>query len=158
MNRRNVLSLSAIAAFGLALFIALSPSFAQQNQFGSATEAKEMLERVITELKANESAAIEKFHNGAPGFRDRDLYVLCFNTSDGKIVSHIMQALMGMDVKALKDATGKVFGQELFDAAKENLIIEVAYMFPRPGSDEPVQKVSYVTKVGNIGCGVGHYK
>ena len=144
---------------GFAVFIALSPSsFAQQSQFGSATEAKEMLERAITELKAIEGAAIEKFHTGAPGFRDRDLYVLCFNTSDGKIVAHIVQAMMGMDVKALKDANGKAFGQDLFDAAKENLIIEVTYMFPRPGSNEPAQKVAYVTKVGNIGCAVGHYK
>jgi hypothetical protein len=32
-------------------------------------------------------------------------------------------------------------------------------MFPRPGADKtPVQKVSFVTKTGDLGCGVGHYK
>ena len=32
-------------------------------------------------------------------------------------------------------------------------------MFPRPGSDTtPVEKISFVTKVGKLGCGVGYYK
>ena len=31
-------------------------------------------------------------------------------------------------------------------------------MFPRPGETEPAQKVSFVTKVGDIYCGVGYYK
>ena len=31
-------------------------------------------------------------------------------------------------------------------------------MWPRPGSDKtPVAKVSFVTKVGDVGCGVGYY-
>ena len=29
---------------------------------------------------------------------------------------------------------------------------------PRPGGTDPVAKESYVTKVGNQGCGVGYYK
>ena len=41
----------------------------------------------------------------------------------------------------------------------EGQITDVSYMFPRPGADKtPVQKVSFVTKVGDLGCGVGHYK
>jgi len=35
---------------------------------------------------------------------------------------------------------------------------EVAYMWPRPGSTEPVQKVTFVTKVGDQVCAVGYYK
>jgi hypothetical protein len=38
------------------------------------------------------------------------------------------------------------------------VITEVSYMFPRPGSDTPVPKVSFVTRVGDEGCGVGYYK
>jgi len=139
--------------------IALSPTaFAQQGQFGSAAEARAMLERAIPELKANEAAAIETFKKGEPGFRDRDLYLFCFNMSDGKTVAHVVPAQIGMDVRTIKDTTGKAFGLELYNGAKENLITEVSYMFPRPGSDVPVQKVSYVTRVGNVGCAVGYYK
>jgi hypothetical protein len=54
-----------------------------------------------------------------------------------------------------------VFGPELYaDAQKpEGQISEVSYMFPRPGADQtPVPKVTFVTKAGDLGCGVGYYK
>jgi hypothetical protein len=66
---------------------------------------------------------------------------------------------IGIDVRTLKDSTGKVFGKDLYEAAKEGQITEVSYMFPKPGTDmTPVPKVSFVTKVGDLGCGVGYYK
>jgi hypothetical protein len=41
----------------------------------------------------------------------------------------------------------------------EGQITEVTYVWPRPGPDKtPVPKVSSVTKVGDLGCGVGYYK
>jgi hypothetical protein len=45
-----------------------------------------------------------------------------------------------------------------FKAAVDGKITSVSYMFPRPGETEPVAKVSYVTGVGDQGCGVGYYK
>ena len=52
------------------------------------------------------------------------------------------------------------FGVELYAAAQkpEGQITEVGYMFPRPGADKtPVPKVSLVTRVSDLGCGVGYY-
>ena len=45
-------------------------------------------------------------------------------------------------------------------AAKEGQVTEVSYMFPKPGKTDatPVAKVSLVTRIGNLGCGVGYYK
>ena len=52
-----------------------------------------------------------------------------------------------------------MYGQALYDAAKDGQVNEVSYMFPKPGPDKtPVPKVSFVTKVGDLGCGVGYYK
>jgi hypothetical protein len=54
-----------------------------------------------------------------------------------------------------------LFGPDLYAAAKkpEGEITEVSYMWPRTGSDKtPAAKVSFVTKVGDLGCGVGYYK
>jgi hypothetical protein len=90
--------------------------------------------------------------------------VFCFNIGDGKAVANgstnrAARKTIGQDVRTLKDATGKVFGQELFDAAKEGQITEASYMFPKPGADmTPVAKISLVTRVGDLGCGVGYYK
>jgi hypothetical protein len=91
--------------------------------------------------------------------------VFCFNIDDAKAVANgstnpAAKKTIGMDVRTLKDSTGKVYGQDLYDAAKEGQITEVSYMFPKPGADTtPVAKISLVTKVGdNLGCGVGYYK
>jgi hypothetical protein len=69
--------------------------------------------------------------------------------------------LIGVDTRTIKDVNGKAFGQELYDAYQkpEGQITEVSYMFVRPGPDKtPVPKVSFVTRVGDLGCGVGYYK
>jgi len=50
---------------------------------------------------------------------------------------------------------------ELYAVAQkpEGQITEVSYMFPRPGADKtPVPKVTFVTKVSDLGCAVGYYK
>lgn len=58
----------------------------------------------------------------------------------------------------MMDKRGEAFGQELYAAAADGKVTEVSYMFPRPGEDVPVQKVSFVTGVSGIGCGVGYFK
>ena len=86
------------------------------------------------------------------------------NASDGKTVAlgnPNARQLVGVDTRTLKDSAGKAFGQELYDAYQkpEGQITEVSYLFVRPGPDKtPVQKVSFVTRVGDLGCGVGYYK
>jgi hypothetical protein len=65
-----------------------------------------------------------------------------------------------MDVRTIKDGTGMLIGPDLYAAAQkpEGQITEVSYMWPRTGSDKtPVAKVSFVTKVGDLGCGVGGF-
>jgi cytochrome c len=126
---------------------------------GTATEAKAMLEKAAAALKTNEADALARFPKADGGFRDRDLYVYCFDTTNGKFTAHVNPALMGTDVRALKDAKdGAPLGQKIFDSVKEGSVATVAYNFPKPGGTEPVPKEAYVTKVGNQGCGVGYYK
>ena len=59
----------------------------------------------------------------------------------------------------MQDTAGKAYGAEIMKVAAEGKIAEVSYMFPRPGADKtPVQKVAFVTKVGDQVCLVGYYK
>src|SRR6476660_8400553 len=147
------LMISAIAGVALAL----APSAFAQG-VGTPAEAKAMLEKAVTELKANESAALGKFNKADAGFRDRDLYVYCFEKSTGKFTAHVNPALMGTDVRALKEKDGSPLGQKVFDAAKEGTVTTISYNFPKPGGTDPVAKEAYVTAVGGQGCGVGYYK
>jgi signal transduction histidine kinase len=129
-----------------------------QGPFGTAAEAKAMLEKAAAELKANEAAALAKFNKPDGGFRDRDLYVFCYEMPSGKFTAHTNQSLLGTDVKALKEKDGSPLGEKVFNATKPGTISTVSYNFPKPGTTEPVAKESYVTQVGNQGCGVGYYK
>jgi signal transduction histidine kinase len=149
-----------IGALGAMAVMFSGTAFAQ----GTATEAKAMLEKAAVAVKADKAKTLDTINKGEGGFLDRDLYVFCFNAGDGKIVatgstSPAAKKAVGQNMRTLKDATGKVFGQDLYDAAKEGQITEVSYMFPKPGTDTtPVAKISLVTKVGDLGCGVGYYK
>lgn len=135
-----------------------SASLASAQQFGTATEARAMLDRAVAELKANETAAIAKFNDkDNKQFRDRDLYVFCYNTTDGKFTAHPNPALMGTDVRALKVKEDPL-GQKIYDQTKEGTVTTVSYVFPKPGTSDPAPKESYVIRVGNQGCGVGYYK
>ena len=134
-------------------------AIAQQAQFGTAAEAKAMLERAVAAVKVDKAKALEMFNKGEGGFKDRDLQPFCFNMSDGKVTATTVPNLLGTDVRTLKDKNGKEFGQEIYKAAIEGKITEVSYLFPRPGTDPTLfEKVSLITGVGDQGCGVGYFK
>jgi len=147
-------------ALGAMAVMFSSTAFAQ----GTATEAKAMLDKAVVAVKADKAKTLDMINKEEGGFLDRDLYVFCFNSGDGKLVATgstnpASKKLIGQDARTLKDAAGKMFGQELYDAAKEGQITEVSYMFPKPGTDTtPVAKISLVTRVGDVACGVGYYK
>jgi hypothetical protein len=150
-----------MAAASVAVVAICTSALAQKAQFGTAAEAKAMEQRVIAELKVNESAAIAKFNRPDGGFRDRDLYVFCFNATTGIFTAQINPALMGTDNRLLKEKDGSPLGQKVYDAAqklKDGQITTVSYNYPRPNTTNPVPKVAYVSRVGNTACGVGYYK
>jgi hypothetical protein len=159
MNRRSSLTLAvaALLCFGVS-----TGAFAQQGPLGTAQEARAMLDKAVAAIKADQAVALGMFNKGEGGFRDRDLYPFCFRVGDGKGVAGPVSVPAGTDTRTLKDPTGKAFGQELYAAAQkpEGQVTEISdYMFPKPGTTAPaVPKVSFVTRVGDLACGVGYYK
>jgi len=119
-----------------------------------------MLTKAVAAVKTDKAKALAMFNKGEGGFKDRDLQPFCYNVSDGKIVATTVPNLLGTDIRTLKDKTGKEFGLEGYQAATEGKIAETSsYMFPRPGTDPTLfQKVSFVTRVADLGCGVGYFK
>ena len=147
------------ALVSMPLFWNVTLSSAQTT--GTAAEAKALLDKAVAALKANQSDALAKFPKPDGGFRDRDLYPFCFRIGDGKGVATPLAVPAGTDLRTLKDSTDKAYGQEAYAAAQkpEGQMTEVNYMFPKPGTTTPaVAKVSFVTKVGDLICGVGYYK
>ena len=128
----------------------------QAAQFGTEKDAKAMLDRAIAALKENKEKALEMFNKGEGGFKDRDLYVFCANASDGILTAH--PYLKGEHLQDIKGKKGFPLGQEIMRTATEGKINEVTYWWPRPGSDKPLEKRTFFTKVGDQNCGVGYYK
>jgi hypothetical protein len=155
---------SLIAAAATAALLSATTAFAQQpNQFGTADEAKALLLRAVAAVKADKSKALDMFNKGGGGFLDRDLYLFCNNVSDAKAVANgnpRLKQFLGTDTRDRKDPTGKAYGLELFAAGQkpEGQITEVSYLQTRPSNPTPVPKVSIVTRIGDIYCGVGYYK
>ena len=109
-----------------------------------------MLERAMAAVEENEAKALDMFNKGERGFKDRDLYVLCANASDG-----IITASPTSKGAQLKDFPP---GQKVMRTASEGKVSEITYSWPRPGSIRPLEKHTFYTKVGDQICGVGYYK
>ncbi len=130
-------------------------SLACASEYGSGNEALGMLKRAVIEVKANKAAAIEKFNNNNPAFRDRDLFVFCFGARDGKLTAH--EALVTWDVRNLRDAKGRPFGTEMLAKAEQGRITEVVYVAPVPGTSALADRKAYVTRIGDQVCGVSAF-
>ena len=150
---RNLTFLVGYAAV-LVLFTAGS---VQAAQYGTAVEAKAMLERAIAAVKEDKAKALDMFNKGEDGFKDRDLYVFCANASDGIMTAH-PYGYKGKQLREIFGKKGYPFGQEIMEKATEGDLKEVSYWWERPGSDDQVKKTTYYTKVGDQICGVGYYQ
>ena len=149
--------LAAVPAAALAASALVVPARAQQGQFGTAAEARAMLDKAVAAVRADKNKALAAFNAGTDGFKDRDLYPFCADASTGTFTAH--PSLRGTQVRDLKDAAGNAFGEQILRAGTaEGQVNEVSYSFPRPGTTAPAPKVSYVTKVADQVCAVGYYK
>jgi cytochrome c len=138
-----------------------SAGSAGAQQYGTAAEAKFMLERAVALLATSKVTALSEFNDEKDRqFHDHDLYVFCMNTSDAKFTAHPNPAMIGTDARSVK-FNDDPFGQRVYDAIKgvsEGSVVTVDYMFPKPGTIEPVLNESLMMRGGDQGCGVAYYK
>lgn len=130
-------------------------ALAQAGQYGSAAEARAMLDRVVAAVRANKATALASFTRGEAGFKDRDLYPFCAGP-DGLFTAH--PTLTGRSLAELKDWTGKAFGAEIRSVAREGRVAEVTYAWPRPDGFDASDKTAFVTRIGDQVCAVGYYR
>ena len=146
----------AFAAIYVAVLVFLTAALARSADYGTAEEARATLDKAVAAVKADKAKALDMFNKGEGGFKDRDLYVFCANASDGVITAHPTHK--GEQLADIKGKKGFPLGQEMMKNATEGKVSEVTYWWPRPGSDKPLEKTSFYTKVGDQICGVGYYK
>ena len=150
MNRKILTSMLA------AIALLLGSAIAVAQQLGTAAEAKAMLEKAVAALKATRPMRLPS-STARPAASATPTSRVLHDMTTGKFNAHVNPVLMGTDARALK-VNGQPVGDMVFNAAKEGTVTTVDYDFPKPGTTQPVPEESYVTRVGNEGCGVGYYK
>lgn len=141
MFRKFFLSLFAVAL--------LSMTAAQATERGTKEEAKAMaLKAAEFATKAAPDAAYTAFSEGKNGFKVKDLYVVTIGM-DGSILAHgQIDRLVGKNMLATKDATGKPYVQEMIDVAKSASGEGwVDYLFKHPTSNSIEKKSAFIKKV-----------
>src|SRR6516165_5302760 len=101
-----------------------TPIPTQVAQYGTAEEAKTMLDKAVAAVKEDKAKALDMFNKGEGGFKDRDLYVYCANASDGIFTAHPTHK--GEQLKDVVGKKGYPLGKEIMEKATEGKVSEVA--------------------------------
>jgi cytochrome c len=146
-------------AFAIAVLALMGVGLASAQKFGTADDAKAMLDRAVNAIKNDEATALKEINNADnKEFHDRDLYVSCFNTSDGKFTAFPSPGMIGMDVRTFAYDNDPI-GQRAYDALQsipEGTLATIDFKFSKEG--KPAMKQSIETRIGHQGCGVAYYK
>ncbi len=152
---------SFFAAALAALALSSGAALVGAQQFGTAEEARTMLDSASAALKSNVATALSEFNDpDNKQFHDHDLYVFCFNMSDGRITAYSSPALLGVDIRTLTLKDDPI-GQRAYDAVQsssEGSVVTMDHNLPKPGTTEPLPKQSFETRIGNQGCAVDYFK
>ena len=73
----------------------------------------------------------------------------------------VVQEIAKCQLLKFQDIVGKKgfpLGKAIMETAAEGNIQSVTYWWPRPGTETPLEKHTFYTKVGDQICGVGYYK
>ncbi|MDE1972910.1 MAG: chemotaxis protein [Hyphomicrobiales bacterium] len=160
MNRK--ISAPGLAVTAVLIWTTVASGAPAIPQFGTAEQARAMLERAVAALKDNQAAALKAFNDPKnTQFRERDLYVYCFNVGDGKFTAYQSPMLLGVNVREFKLPPNDPVGQRAYDAihdVSEGNFITLEYQMPKPGTKQSATKQFLETRVGNQGCGVTYFK
>jgi cytochrome c len=149
-----------ISAGILALMVGSSGLvFAAKEEFGTAREAEAMVDRGVARIKAvGPELAYADFTSRAPGFVDRDLYVVVYDL-EGRVLAHGQNSKMvGKDLIDLRDADGKAWVKERVELAHSKAKFWHDYKFTDPMTKKVLPKSTYCERVESTAVCVGIYK
>jgi signal transduction histidine kinase len=128
-------------------------------EFGTAADAVAMVGKAVAHIKAvGPEKAYQGFTDGAPGFRDRDLYVVVYDLS-GRVLAHGGNARMvGNNLLGMLDAEGKPFVKERIELARNKEKFWHDYRFTDPLTRKIMPKSTYCERVDSTAVCVGIYK
>jgi hypothetical protein len=159
--KKNAWAFLVLAFALLASAVLWSDGLLAGESFGTAEQARAMLDRAVVALKADQGKALAAFNDAHnKDFHDRDLFVYCFGTADGKFTAYELPALIGADIRQFK-LYNEPMGQRSYDVvhdAPEGTVVSVDYKMPKPNETKPSAKQALEARVGDQACGVSYFK
>ncbi|MCX8022038.1 MAG: cache domain-containing protein [Syntrophorhabdaceae bacterium] len=126
---------------------------------GTPAEAEAMVKKAIAFYKANgKDKAFSEISNPQGQFVKDDLYIFVYDMN-GKCMAHgFNKAMIGKDLKEMKDPDGVYFVKERIELAKTKGKGWQDYKFTNPGTKKIEKKTAYIEKVDDYIFGCGAYK
>jgi cytochrome c len=119
-------------------------------------EARAMLDKAVAYYQAHgRKDALDAFNTRKAPFLDRTLYVFCIGPDKKLVADGEYREYVGQSADLIKDASGKMLGQAMLDAAAGPG--ELHYSFFNPATQLIEPKMAYLAKAGDDVCGVGVY-
>lgn len=166
LNRTAILGVPILAFGLLSAGLAATATAAPANQMAiadarsGAKDAKAMLDHAVSYLNDNSpERAFAAFNNQNGSFYSNDLYTFVVGIEDGIMHAHggAPEAIVGADVRELRDAAGKLVIKEMLAAANQPDGGTVNYVWLNRVTNRVEDKTSLVRKVGKYMVGVGYY-
>lgn len=124
-----------------------------------AAKAEALVKKGVAFYKsAGEDKALEEFSNKTGQFVDGEFYLFMVDFAGIVVAQGNNTALIGKNMKDLKDTDGKLFIQAMIDTAKGKGSGWVDYKWKNPKTGEVMLKSSYVERLGDTFLGCGIYK
>lgn len=122
-----------------------------------AKRANDLLLRAVNYYRANKDRALAVF-NRQGEFIDGELYVYVIGLNGMTLASGGSSSeMIGRDVSALKDVTGKAFMKEMIETAKSKGSGMVEYRWLNRVDRKIEPKIAYFQKVDDVIISVGYY-
>jgi cytochrome c len=135
---------SLIGVAGLTLSLSFSAHvFAEEA--ATAAEVVEKVKAAAAELSSAGEAGIAAFQGKDSKWAWKDTYVFVYDCEADQALAH--PTLTGKPVMHIKDKADKELFVALCEAGKQDTGGWVSYMWPKPGAEEPSEKLSYALAV-----------
>lgn len=166
--RTKIITLSALilAVFMGFITLYILPNFNQLIEERTIDKLVELTDVATSEVrrqhalfasggKSEEDAKLDAIESiKALRYNETDYFWI--NTIEGIMVMHPTNPkLDGTDILGIKDPDGKFLFQEMIDVVKAEGSGVVHYQWPKPGSEKPQPKISYVTSMPEWGWIIG---
>ena len=159
-------ALAAATAFALASSLggrrtAMAQAQAPELQSPKAKQVEVLVNRAAALVAAKGRAALDEFRQRGSEWFNGDIYVFVDDLKGNVILNPASPRFEGTNVLDLKDKNGKYLQKALIEVAETQGAGWVDYMWPKPGTDTPVKKWSYLKRIDLDGTpallGVGIY-